>query len=439
MARLALAALALLSLSAAAPVLAQPIRLEAVVVDAESGDPLPGATAQIEGTDRGDAADAEGQVRLTLDALPTEVIVRFVGYAPARLSLRPGDAREGVVRRTVRLSVAPFLIGEAVVSGEPPGERIWRRVLERKRQLMPRMEGYSAEAYTRLLLLRDGWLDVRPVPIRLTEQLSSLVWRPVIGLREEVVSRRRRPDGGPFRWADTGPVPDVLFEDWLWLDGQRVMSPSHPDAIEKYAFRLGETIEREGVRLLDLAVVPRESGLLAGRIRVVDSLWVVAEADLRAPFGPEGSAVQGFDVEHHWRYASVWGGSRLRDSLWLPTYYRREGSVDAGVPGYDLPLVRFRQQSWISTPRLGARAEDVTTTSRYRNPSALYAGTDVYALARSTAPLDSLEAKADSSALLGRVALKEMLKPQEGLTFTLFGIPAVSKILGFDVEGSDDP
>lgn len=435
--RFRLAPLALLVL--VSPLAAQPVRFEARVVDADSGEPLPGATAQVEGLAGGDASDSDGNVMLTLDALPAEVIVRFVGYAPARLSLLASEVRDGVIRRVVRLSVAPYILGEVAVSAEPPGERIWRRVLARKRDLMGRMGGYSAEAYTRLLLLRDGRLDVRPTPIRITEQLSNLAWRPVVGLREEVVARRRRPDGGPFRWADTGPIPDMLFEDWLWLDGRRVMGPGHPDAISAYAFRLGETVEADGMRFLELAIIPRQQGLLAGRIRVVDSLWVVAEADLRAPFGPGGSAVQGFDAEHHWEYASIWAGNRLRDSLWLPTLYRREGRVDVGVPGYDLPLVRFRQTSRVGQHRLGARNADLTIQTRYRNPGAVYAGMDVYQLPRSRAPLDSLEALADSSALLGRVQLREMLKPQEGLTFTLFGVPAVTKVLGFDVEGSDDP
>ncbi|MEM6327376.1 MAG: hypothetical protein AAF791_09690, partial [Bacteroidota bacterium] len=58
---------------------------------------------------------------------------------------------------------------------------------------------------------------------------------------------------------------------------------------------------------------------------------------------------------------------------------------------------------------------------------------------RSLVPLDSLEALADSSRRLENARLRDLLKPQEGLTFTMFGIPVVSSLLGFDVEGSDDP
>ena len=42
-----------------------------------------------------------------------------------------------------------------------------------------------------------------------------------------------------------------------------------PDALRHYAFRLGETVDAGGRRYLDLAVIPRRAGLVAGRVRVV--------------------------------------------------------------------------------------------------------------------------------------------------------------------------
>lgn len=424
--------------AAAQPTRSPLVRFEATVVDADDGTPLPGATAQLEGSDRGDAADTNGRLALTLGELPAAVVVRFVGYAPNTITLTQADVRDGVIARVIRLSPAPFVMGEVAVSAEPPGERIWRRVLARKAALSGAVGGYAAEVYTRLLLLRDGWLDVRPTPIRISESLSNVAWRPRVGLFEEVVARRRRPDGGPFKWADQGPVPDILFEDWVTLDGQRIMGLGHPAALDNYAFRLGETVEVDGMRMLELAVVPRSGGLLAGRVRVVDSLFVVAEASLRAGRVPSGVGIQGFSAEHRWRYAPVWAGNAVRDSLWLPVEYEREGTVDAGVVGQNIPIVRFRQRSRVGAHRVGAGGADVTWTDRFRSPRGVYNGTDVYRLARQAMPMDSLEAKADSSAVLGRVTLKEMLRPQEGLAISLFGISA-STLLRFSVEGEDDP
>ena len=434
--RLPFAAALLLCLGALPAAMAQPVRLDALLVDAETGAPLPGATVQVEGEATGDAADADGRAVLPLPGLPATVVARFVGYAPAVLTLGAGDARDGVVRRTIRLSVAPFVLGEVAVSAEPPGETIWRRVLARRARLAQSIGAYSAETYARLLLLRDARLDVRPTPIRISEALTNLTWTAQTGGREEVAARRRRPEGGPFRWADQGPTLDVYFETELAFDGRPVPSPTHPRALDYYEFRLGETVERDGLRFLDLAVIPRRGGLPSGRVRVVDTLWVVAEAELRADPVALGPTADLWEVTHRWTYGPVWSGPALRDSVWLPTRYEREGAVDAGIPGFNVPPVRFRQRSEVTRHAVGYRGAVPPMRRRLLAPAAVYGGAEVYADARRALPLDSLEAHADSAAWLAGRDLASLLPP-EGLTVA-FGVPLVSRALRISVEGKDD-
>ena len=414
----------------------QAARLEATVVDAVSGEPLPGATAQVYGERGGASADRDGRLSLALPSLPDTVVVRFVGYALAQVVVARGDASGGVVRRTIRLSPAPYVLGEVTVTDEPPGEVLWRRVLARRDALSDRMGVYAAEAYTRFLLLRDGVTDVRPVPIRLEETLSNLSWRRTGGLREEVVARRRRPDGGPFRWARLGPVPDLYFEDVLWLEGRPIPSPTRPDGLRNYAFRLGETVEAGGLRFLDLAVIPRRPGLVSGRIRVVDSLFVIAEADLRTDPGPRGGAVDDFEATYSWTYAPAWLDG-LADSLWLPRVYRTEGMVTANLPGNRIPTVRFRQVSLLDLVVPGIPGGAAGLGRRFRNPRGVYGGHEVFYAGRNALPLDSLERQADESERLRRVALGDLLKPQEGLGLRL-GFGSFGVNLGADVEGRDD-
>jgi len=407
-------------------------RFEGTVVDAESGQPLPGATAQVQGFDGGTTADVDGRFSIDLPELPATVVVRFLGYASGLVPLTEADVSGGLVRRTVRLSPSPTSLGEVLVTGEPPGEVLWRRLLARRQQLAARLGSYAAEGYARLLLTRDGVTDVRPVAISLTEALSNLAWERGVGLREEVVARRRLPDGGPFRWAGLNPVPDLYFEDVLLLDGRVVPSPTRYDALDNYAFRLGETVEMDGLRYLDLAVIPRRAGLLSGRIRVVDTLLVIAEADLRADFSP-GGTVDGFDADYRWRYASAWAGDVLRDSLWLPQRFERTGRVVVNLPGYRVPAVRFRQTTLLDLVVPGGRGA-VSTGRRFRNPKGAYAGLDVFRAGRSALPFDSLEVVANESDWIRRSALADLLKRQEGIGISLFG----AFTPGANVEGEDD-
>ncbi len=130
---LRLVGLALLLVPAAAQsVAAQGVTFVGTVVDAETGEPLPGATALVLGQAGGTVSNPDGGFRLTLPALPVTIIVRFVGFATSQTAVTAADVRDGVVRRTVRLSAEPATLGEAVVTSEPPGEKLWRRVLARR-------------------------------------------------------------------------------------------------------------------------------------------------------------------------------------------------------------------------------------------------------------------------------------------------------------------
>jgi hypothetical protein len=410
------------------------VRLEATVVDAETGEPLAGATAQVLGQGGGATADRDGWLSIRLPSLPDTVVVRFVGFATANVVV--AEAEGDVVRRTVRLSPTPYVLGEVTVTGEPPGEVLWRRLLARRQSLAGRMGQYAAEGYSRLLLTRDGPTDIRPVPIALTEALSNLSWRAGRGLREEVVARRRLPDGGPFRWAGLEPLPDLYFEDVLWLDGRPVPSPTAPDALDHYAFRLGETVETGGRRFLDLAVIPRRGGLVAGRVRVVDTLLVIAEADLRADFRPGGS-VDAFDAAYRWDYDPVWADAALRDSVWLPRRFHREGYVTASVPGYRVPTVRFRQTTALDLVVPHAAGQAARLGRRYRSPREVYGGHDVYRFGRAALPLDSLETAVEESDFIRRATLAEMLPRQEGIGFS-FSVPGFRRSVAAPVEGEDD-
>ena len=421
---LARAALAVLLLVLAGAAEAQ-VRLGApaqvlfrgLAVDAETGEPLPGATAQVAGRMGGVSADREGRFQIALGALPDTVVVRFVGYAVAQVVVSAPPAE----RQTVRLAPAPFVMGEVVVSDEPPGERLWRRVLRRRAELMPRVDAWQAEGYSRLLLERRGSLERTKRPVRLAETLSNVAWRRGAWVREDVVARRRVPDGRPYRYADAAGVTDPYWEDEIEIGGRTVPGPAHPDALDHYAFRLGETVEAGGRRYLDLAVIPRRGGLPRGRIRVVDSLLVVAEAELRLdPFRASG-LVPLFEEAVAVRYAPAPGRPALADSAWVPFALDRRGRVDVETAGVRLPTVFFTQTTRLSNRALGLAALiDDWTAPRVRRPPGLYGAPGLFAFGRDYAPLSDAEAQADRE--LGPYDLDELL-PREGILRRYVPIP----------------
>ena len=394
-----------------------PVVFQGLAVDAETGEPLPGATAQRPRQMGGTSADRQGRFQIALGALPDTVVVRFVGYAAAQVVVASPPAG----RQTVRLSPAPYLLGEVTVSAEPPGERLWRRVLARRAELAPRVDAWQGEGYSRLLLERRGQLERFKRPVRLAESLSNVAWRRGASVREDVVARRRVPDGRPYRYADAVGVVDPYWDPEIELGGRRVPGPAHPDALEHYAFRLGETVEAGGRRYLDLAVIPRRGGLPRGRIRVVDSLLVVAEAELRLDPFRAGATVPLYQEAVTVRYAPAPGRPALADSAWVPFALDRHGQVDVETAGVRLPTVFFTQTTRLYHRALGAAALiDDWRPPRYRSPGGVFGAPDLFAFGRDYAPLTEAERRADAE--LGPYSLAELL-PREGILRQYVPIP----------------
>ncbi len=93
--------------------------LAGVVVDAETGEPLPGASVLLADAAVGTAANAAGQFAFsTLEPGPYRVTASFVGYEPVADSVWvPPD---GSARRRLSLRPAPFAADPVVVDGLQP-------------------------------------------------------------------------------------------------------------------------------------------------------------------------------------------------------------------------------------------------------------------------------------------------------------------------------
>jgi TonB-dependent starch-binding outer membrane protein SusC len=94
----------------AMPAMAQEITVSGKVTDADTGEPLPGATIQVKGTSRGTSTDFEGNYSISMNANGT-LIITYIGFT-----------RQEVVvgtRRTIDIALVPDLssLSEVVVIG----------------------------------------------------------------------------------------------------------------------------------------------------------------------------------------------------------------------------------------------------------------------------------------------------------------------------------
>lgn len=118
-------ALVALALLLAVPVSAQSTAtLSGSVVDAATGDPLPGAVVRLPAPNRAVAAGLDGQFRLDGLALDTvTVVVTYVGYQPEHQVV---DLRSGAVTLTIRLGETADVLGEVEVVADEAQEALGR-------------------------------------------------------------------------------------------------------------------------------------------------------------------------------------------------------------------------------------------------------------------------------------------------------------------------
>lgn len=82
------------------------------VLDAQSGDPLAGATVQLAETDQGTSTDKNGQFRLRIRSEKAVLQVRFIGYTSREIRVKAGQ--EGIV---IALQPAELHLNQVVVQG----------------------------------------------------------------------------------------------------------------------------------------------------------------------------------------------------------------------------------------------------------------------------------------------------------------------------------
>ncbi len=391
-----LVVLLFLPLSAQAQVL-----LRGVVRDAETGVTLAAAHVVVDSTEQGTITNREGQFEIVVAALPVVLRVRYIGYQTQRLTIGPNDPRS----LEIDLEPAVYELGEIFVAGEEFAANVMRKVIENKQAWRNHLQSYQMRGFTRITLEND-----RRVAL-ISEAVFDSYWDRERGWREVVRSRRETADFyRRLQIEPAGYLPD-LYHDTIEIQGLRFIGPTHPDALDYYSFSLAARRGLDDQTVYDIYLAPK-TGLEAtfiGRISVLDSAYVLLEADVRPArhvVFPE--PVKAWDVFYRQQFAVV------ADTFWLPVDLRLEGviRVDPGDVGYR--AATFRQISHVSgyqtnvplPDSLYARAERVAidSLSVFRD--------DLFLLGRNIVAMTPREAEALEVLRDGKMTLERAFPPR---------------------------
>ena len=324
--------------------------LQGMVVDAQTGETLPAANIQIEGTLRGTISNAEGLFSIEVDSLPVDLVARYVGYSPARGRIE----QQGGIR--LALSPMVYQLEEIVVSGaEDPAVRIMREVIRRKKEWRAELETYSADAYNRFTMRNDTGI------VSVVESVSNAYWRRDGGMREIVVANRQTNNMQIDQYLPAARFMANFYDDNLDVAGYDFPGVTHPDAFRHYTFTLVGNWRQGDDTVFDIRVEPRNrlKTAFVGRLSVLDGVFAMLDVELTPGesflFPPP---IQNLTITYSQQFADFDG------AFWLPVDLRARILLDIAMMRLlALPTIEINQVT-----RLTNYATNVAT------PDSLFGG-----------------------------------------------------------------
>jgi hypothetical protein len=324
---------------------ADPIIVRGTVTDARTGETIPSATLQVDGTYRGTITNRNGRYSIRVDRLPATLLVRFIGYQTQRTEVTSAS-------EPVHISLQPSVLemGEVVVTGDDFAENVMRKVIERKQMWWDSLRTYQVQAYNRFTVSNDTGI------VSIAESQTDAFWDEEKGVREIVRSRRATANLGIVESLPAALLITNLYEDEIDLAGHRLYGVTHPDAVDKYEFTLDSVRVRDNQRVYDIRVEPasRLSSGFRGRVAILDSAYAMIEADLRPGrsflFPPP---LRDLSIQFSQQFSNYGG------AFWLPVDQRAQYTVDVRLGALlRLPKIRIDQLSRLAEYRVNVALPD---------------------------------------------------------------------------------
>lgn len=325
------------------PALSQTVR--GIVLDGETGEPLPSATVLYEGTFRGTIANLEGEFTIDVEQYPATLLIRYIGYESERIEL--GQQPLDILK--IRLTPSVTELGEIVVTDEDPGLSIMERVIARKQLWRAELKTYEVDAFTRQILKNDTAI------VSITESGTRSFWDRDQGHREVQLYRRQTTNiDADQNFAGVRFLPN-FYDDNITVAGYEMVGVTHPDALSYYNFRLTETTQIDGAPVYVINVNParRLRPLFTGTVYVHGEDYALLEVNLKpnrvVSFPPP---VKEFDLSYRQQY------SNFKGNIWLPVDIRIDGTVRIEMVGLRFPEINFSQTSRLSEYRVNVELPD---------------------------------------------------------------------------------
>ncbi|MEQ1745595.1 MAG: DUF5686 family protein [Saprospiraceae bacterium] len=291
------------------------------VTDASSGEPLAFASVQFEDKSTGTRTDAEGRFAIEINEPAKRLKITYLGYQPAFIDLRPGQANDGLV---ALLEEASQTLKEVVVRNEKyrnkgnPAVELIRNVIENKaRNRREGLDYYSFEQYDKVEFainniddkMRNNLLfrklqfvfanadtsaqGVVSLPFYLYERIADVYYRKSPNAEKFLIKGEQNTSLPGFLDEDgvasyvQNMYQDVdIYDNSINVANAEFVSPLSPIAPNMYRFYIQDTVRLREVQAVRLYFAPRVRGDRAfeGNMWVaLDGSYAVRKIEIGVP------------------------------------------------------------------------------------------------------------------------------------------------------------
>jgi hypothetical protein len=336
------------------------------VKNADTGEFLPMANMQVEGTYRGTITNDQGNYILELKKVPAVILVKYIGFISKRV--RVTDTSPD--RIDVLLKPTVIKLRTLIVTGEDPAVNIMRKVIRKKKEWRALLKTYKADAYTRLVLENDTGI------VSISESTSKVYWHKEKGSKEIVKSKRETSNIRDNQMTALASYLPNLYDDDIEIMGFKIIGPTHPKALKYYNFKKIGDRQIDEKAVFDILVTPKSKlqPTFNGRISILEGDYVMIDLDLKPNesmlFPPP---IQEFNLHFKQQF------NNFGQAFWLPMDIRIDGGIKIGIIGFQIPVINYKQISRLTDYQINITLPD----SLYRESRNVY--------------MDSLSIRQDSS------------------------------------------
>ncbi|MBC7673084.1 MAG: carboxypeptidase regulatory-like domain-containing protein, partial [Polaromonas sp.] len=279
-----------------------------------------------------------GRYRIELPLGAQRLDVRRIGFRPASISVVVPAA--GIAADVALDPIAVGLERVLVTAHDDAARRIIAAAIRRKQVSRGLVHDYHYDGDVRLVVRdlnkpADSASSIRTI----TQTRTSAYWEQPNHYQETIVARRQTGNLAPEQnLVGVGQIVN-FSRDRVAVGRFELASPVADDALDRYEFRLLDTLAVEGRRVFRLSLEPLSKGTadFTGVIDVADSTFDVTGIDV----GVNAAVRLGF--AHNVRYQQRFGA--MDAGRWMPRAI--ELSVDIVLPVGNIQL-RIQQTAELS-------------------------------------------------------------------------------------------